>query len=88
MSASTDTQTTVAAPAATSKTAKRSRPERYPLKYHCSITPAMANSLRRLTGRNSIHDEADIGRMALHEFLLKNDPQYLRKVSNGAGNHA
>jgi hypothetical protein len=85
MSAVTDTPSTAAAPAATGKTA---RLQQFPLKYHFSITPAMGNALRRMTGPNSPYREADIGRLALHQFLLQNDPQYARQVSNGAGNHA
>jgi hypothetical protein len=49
-----------------------------------AITGAMINSLRRLTGGNSLLAEADIGRLALHGYLLANDPLYQREIG---GNH-
>jgi hypothetical protein len=63
---------------------KRHTPiERFPLRFHCAITIAMGDSLKRLTGDNSLLSESDVGRMALHGYLLANDPQYVRAMSNG-----
>ena len=58
--------------------------ERFPLRFHCAITPAMGESIKRLTGGNSLLAESDIGRLALHQYLSQNDPQYVRAMSNGA----
>jgi hypothetical protein len=90
MSALTDPQAAAAAPAAARNPAKqRAKPiERFPLKYHFAITLAMGDSLKRLTGCNALLSESDVGRLALHSYLLANDPIYFRTVnSNGAGNH-
>jgi hypothetical protein len=43
----------------------------------------MAESLRRLTGGNSLLAEADIGRLALNAYLMANDPQYANVMRNG-----
>jgi hypothetical protein len=52
------------------------RPVKYPVKYHLSITVAMNDALARLSGDNSLATGAQIGRMALHQFLMANDPLY------------
>jgi hypothetical protein len=90
MSALTDPQAATAAPAAARNPAKRrAKPiERFPLKFHFAITLAMGDALKRLTGSNALLSESDIGRLALHSYLLSNDPLYVRAMSNGAGNHA
>jgi hypothetical protein len=59
---------------------------KFPLRFHCAITSAMGDSLRRLTGSNSLLAEADIGRLALHSYLTANDPQYVRAMNNGGRN--
>jgi hypothetical protein len=82
MSAITDTQP-VTSPASAAKTERRKRIEKFPLKYHFAITAAMGDALRRLTGSNSLLSESDIGRLALHSYLLANDPQYVRALGNG-----
>jgi hypothetical protein len=67
-------------------TAVKRRPkaiERFPLRFHCAITPAMGDALKRLTGGNSLLSESDIGRLALHGYLLSNDPLYVRAMGNG-----
>jgi hypothetical protein len=65
----------------------RHRPiERFPLRFHCAITLAMGNSLRRMTGSNSLLGESDVGRLALHNYLLSNDPMYVREMTNGNSN--
>ena len=56
------------------------RPVKYPVKYHLSITVAMNDALARLSGDNSLATGAQIGRMALHQFLMANDPLYARQV--------
>jgi hypothetical protein len=65
---------------------KRHTPiERFPLRFHCAITLAMGDSLKRLTGGNSLMSESDIGRLALHSYLLANDLQYARAMEIGNG---
>jgi hypothetical protein len=63
--------------------AKKPRPkpiERFPFKFHCAITKAMNDSLKRLAGGGALLAEADIGRLALHAYLLQNDPHYARQL--------
>jgi len=68
---------------------KRHTPiERFPLKFHFAITLAMGDSLKRLTGGNSLLSESDIGRLALHSYLLANDLQYVRAMEIGNGHQA
>jgi hypothetical protein len=43
----------------------------------------MGDALKRLTGSNSLLSESDIGRLALHGYLLSNDPQYARAMQRG-----
>jgi hypothetical protein len=60
---------------------KRPAPiERFPLRFHCAITNAMGNALKQLTGGNSLMSESDIGRLALHSYLLANSPLYARTM--------
>ena len=56
---------------------------KFPLRFHCAISQAMGDSLRRLTGSNSLMAESDIGRIALHSYLLANDPYYARAMQQG-----
>jgi len=66
---------------AATKARKRQSPVvKFPGRFHMAITGAMINSLRRLTGGNSLLAEADIGRLALHAYLLANDPMYEREI--------
>jgi hypothetical protein len=66
---------------------RRHKPiERFPLRFHCAITVAMGNSLHRMTGSNSLLSESDVGRLALHNYLLSNDPLYVRQMTNGNSN--
>ena len=59
---------------------------KFPLRFHCAISLAMGESLRRMTGGNSLMSESDIGRLALHHYLLANDPYYVRAMQgNGHG---
>jgi hypothetical protein len=58
---------------------------KFPLRFHCAISQAMGESLRRLTGSNSLMAESDIGRIALHSYLLANDPYYARAMQQGHG---
>jgi hypothetical protein len=57
--------------------------ERFPLKAHTRISIAMHRSLQRLTGGNSLFSESVILRLALHQYLIANEPNYTREVSNG-----
>jgi hypothetical protein len=58
---------------------------KFPLRFHCAISQAMGDSLRRMTGSNSLMAESDIGRIALHSYLLANDPYYARAMQQGHG---
>jgi len=80
-----DTQSATAAPAVASKKAlPRHKPiERFPLKFHFAITLAMGDALKRLTGDNALLSESDVGRLALHSYLLANDPLYARALNGG-----
>jgi hypothetical protein len=83
-----DLTSTAVPPVGTSTTAKKARAkaiERFPLKFHYAITIAMGDSLKRLSGNNSLLSESDIGRLALHAYLTANDPQYVRAM-RGNGN--
>jgi hypothetical protein len=64
----------------------KKRPVKYKTKFHLSITDAMSDALGRLTsGPHAVMTAAQMGRMALHQFLVANDPLYARLVSNGHG---
>jgi hypothetical protein len=80
-----DTQSAGPAPrSATTKAKVRQSPVvKFPLRFHCAITIAMGDSLRRMTGGNSLLSESDIGRLALHSYLLSNDPHYHRAMGGG-----
>jgi len=72
--------------AATTTARKRQSPAvRFPARFHMAISIEMANSLRRLTGGNSLLAEADIGRLALNAYLVANDPHYARAMGHGRG---
>ena len=88
MTIAPDAQSATATPTAARTPAKqRAKPiERFPLKFHFAITLAMGDALKRLTGDNALLSESDIGRLALHSYLLANDPLYVRVISNGS-NH-
>jgi len=87
MTTAPDTQSATAAPTAARTVAKqRAKPiERFPLRYHFAITVAMGDALKRLTGGNALLSESDVGRLALHSYLMANDPVYFRTMSNGHG---
>ena len=74
-----------ARPVASEQQAKRI--EKYPVKFHYSISIPMAESLRRLTsGPAGLLREVDIGRLALHSYLMANDPHYVRAMGGGRPN--
>jgi hypothetical protein len=74
-------------PVATTAARKRQTAAvRFPCRFHYAISEHMAESLRRLTGGNSLLAEADIGRLALNAYLLANDPYYARLMRGGGGN--
>jgi hypothetical protein len=50
-----------------------------------AISIPMAESLRRLTGSNSLLAEADIGRLALNAYLMANDPYYAKAMGGQHG---
>jgi hypothetical protein len=71
-------------PVATTKAKRRQTPAvKFPARFHMAISIPMAESLRRLTGGNSLLAEADIGRLALNAYLMANDPQYANVMRNG-----
>jgi hypothetical protein len=53
---------------------------RFPYQIHSAITPAMNRAIERLSAGNSLLASADIVRMALHGYLLANDPHYHREL--------
>ena len=70
-------------PSATTTARKRQSPVvKFPARFHMAISIEMANSLRRLTGGNSLLAEADIGRLALNAYLVANDPHYARVMGH------
>ena len=74
-------------PSATTTARKRQTPAvRFPARFHMAISLEMANSLRRLTGGNSLLAEADIGRLALNAYLMANDPHYANVMTHGGRN--
>ena len=84
MDPSINTQPTSPAPRdATTKAKRQTSVVKFPLRFHCAITIAMGDSLRRMTGGNSLLSESDIGRLALHSYLLSNDPHYHRAMGGG-----
>ena len=56
-----------------------------PIPIHGGITPAMNRAIERLSAGNSLLAGADILRLALHGYLLQNDPHYRHELSNGGG---
>ena len=60
---------------------RATRVSRFPFQFHFAINIPMQRSLERLTGLNSLWDSAQIGRMALHSWLVQNDPQYREEVT-------
>ena len=46
----------------------------------CGITPAMNRAIERLSAGNSLLAGADVLRMALHPYLLSNDPHYRHEL--------
>jgi hypothetical protein len=58
---------------------------RFPYQFHAGVTPAMNRSIMRMTASNSLAATADIIRMALHNYLLANDPLYHQEISGGNG---
>ena len=79
----TDMSTTTAAPAAAAPKAKvrQKAITRFPYQHHAGVTPAMDRSIQRLSAGNSLLATADIIRMALHGYLLQNDPMYQREFT-------
>ena len=82
-----NTQPTAPAPdgASTKAKVRHKAVVKFPLRFHCAISLAMGESLRRMTGGNSLMSESDIGRIALHGYLLANDPYYARAMQQGNG---
>ena len=58
---------------------------RFPYQIHAGITPAMNRAIERLSAGNSLLAGADVLRMALHGYLLQNDPNYRQELNNGGG---
>ena len=83
MSASPNTASPSPAPLGARPAAKKRHTpiERFPLRFHCAITNAMGDSIKRLTGGNSLMSESDVGRLALHSYLLANDGHYARAMN-------
>jgi hypothetical protein len=56
---------------------------RFPYQIHAGITPAMNRAIERLSAGNSLLAGADVMRMALHGYLLQNDPSYRHELNGG-----
>ena len=56
---------------------------RFPYQIHAGITPAMNRAIERLSAGNSLLAGADVLRMALHGYLLQNDPNYRNELNGG-----
>jgi hypothetical protein len=87
MDATANTPSTTPAPdrASTKAKVRHRAVVKFPLRFHCAISLAMGDSLRRMTGSNSLLAESDIGRLALHHYLSANDPLYVRAMQQGNG---
>ena len=85
MTVSPNTASPNPAPFGTKKPARKSI-ERFPLRFHCAITPAMGEAIKQMTGNNSLLSESDVGRLALHGYLLTNNAAYARAMQNGNRN--
>jgi len=60
---------------------------KFPATMNSGITLAMAEGVQRLCSPSSPFTQSDVGRIALHSYLLSNDELYRHAVSNG-GKHA
>ncbi len=58
---------------------------RFPYQIHAGITPAMNRAIERLSAGNSLLAGADVLRIALHGYLLQNDPYYARELNSTGG---
>jgi len=87
MDAQTNMQNASPAPDATSTATKpRHKPiVRFPYQFHFGITPAMRDSLARITAHGLLA-EADCGRLAMAAWLRANDPQYREGPRHNNGN--
>jgi hypothetical protein len=75
-----------AAPRPAAGKPKTHRSEKYPVAFHYSISIPMNESLQRLTsGPAGLLREVDIGRLALHSYLMANDPYYARAMGGQHG---
>jgi hypothetical protein len=85
--AATNSQPAKPAAPASRPVAATKRVEKYPCKFHFSISIEMSNSLQRLTrGPAGLLREVDIGRLALHSYLMSNDPLYLKAMRGNSTN--
>jgi hypothetical protein len=48
----------------------------------------MGDALKRLTGNHSLLSESDVGRLALHSYLLSADGHYARLMRGGGNGNA
>jgi len=79
----------VAAPSRLATSKARHTSDDFPVAFHFSISIEMGESLARLSALPAklVHGrEVDIGRRSLHQYLIANDPQYVRAMQNGKSN--
>jgi hypothetical protein len=57
--------------------------ERFPTRTTFSMSLEMAAALERQSGRGSLFAEADIIRLAIHNYLLAQDPFYGKQMRGG-----
>jgi hypothetical protein len=87
MATATDMEAASSAPSA-ARTASKVRHRavvRFPFQCHAGITPALNRAIERMTNGNSLLTASDIIRLALHAYLLGNDPQYRQEIGMGNG---
>lgn len=83
MDTATDTQATVPGPKVPAKGMKalKGRNVRYPVQLRVNITPEMNSSLARVA-RHFDMPEGMVGRMALKQFLVSQDPLFRQHLNS------
>jgi hypothetical protein len=65
------------------KPARAKAIERFPKRMTFSMSLEMSAALEQMSGKGSLFAEADIIRLAIHNYLLANSPQYQSKMRGG-----
>lgn len=64
------------------------RNSRFGYALRLDITPAIRDSIERLSPRKGLFTQSDICRLALHMYCLANDKVYAREMQIEDSNHA